>query len=161
MYHVSTRNVLPRVLSQIENRDRKSREGLVEMPVPGTLKKTVIDEPELVKLLQDKFNIDPLVTRTYLRLVQYGEISLPDIAKMLNKRVEEVGDLLDKMLSQGLVIKTAGTVSKYTALHPRMSMTNIFKVYEKELVQNLRDRRATLDRIVNLLTPIFEDRKTE
>jgi len=38
-------------------------------------------------------------------------------------------------------------------------MTNIFKVYEKELVQNLRDRRATLDRIVNLLTPVFEDRE--
>ena len=80
---------------------------------------------------------------------------------MLNKQIEEAGDLLDKMLSQGLVIKTAGTVSKYTALHPRMSMTNIFKVYEKELVQNLRDRRATLDRIVNLLTPIFEDREKE
>jgi len=131
------------------------------MPVPGTLKKTAINEQELVKLLQDKFSIDPLVTRTYLHLVQHGEISLPDIAKMLNKPVEEVGDLLDKMLSQGLVIKTAGTVSKYTALHPRMSMTNIFKVYEKELVQNLRDRRATLDRIVNLLTPIFEDREKE
>jgi len=131
------------------------------MPVPGTLKKTIIDEKELVKLLQDKFSIDPLVTRTYLRLVQHGEISLPDIAKMLNKQIEEAGDLLDKMLSQGLVIKTAGTVSKYTALHPRMSMTNIFKVYEKELVQNLRDRRATLDRIVNLLTPIFEDREKE
>ena len=131
------------------------------MPVPGTLKKTVIDEPELVKLLQDKFSIDPLVTRTYLRLVQHGEISLPDIAKMLDKPMNEVEDLLGKMLSQGLVIKTAGTVSKYTALHPRMSMTNIFKVYEKELVQNLRDRRATLDRIVNLLTPIFEDRAKE
>ena len=129
------------------------------MPVPGILKKTAINEQELVKLLQDKFNIDPLVTRTYLRLVQYGEISLPDIAKMLDKRVEEVGDLLETMLSRGLVIKTAGTVSKYTALHPRMSMTNIFKVYEKELVQNLRDRRATLDRIVNLLTPVFEDRE--
>ena len=131
------------------------------MPVPGTLKKTVIDEKELVKLLQDKFSIDPLVTRTYLRLVQHGEISLPDIAKMLDMQIEEVGDLLDKMLSQGLVIKTAGTVSKYTALHPRMSMTNIFKVYEKELVQNLRDRRATLDRIVNLLTPVFEDREAK
>ena len=131
------------------------------MPVPGTLKETAINEQELIKLLQDKFNIDPLVTRTYLRLVQYGEISLPDIAKMLNKRVEEVGDLLDKMLSQGLVIKTAGTVSKYTALHPRMSMTNIFKVYEKELVQNLRDRRAALDRVVNLLTPVFEDREAK
>jgi len=131
------------------------------MPVPGTLKKTAINEQELVKLLQDKFNIDPLVTRTYLRLVQHAEISLPDIAKVLDKRTEEVEDLLDKMLSQGLVIKTAGTVSKYTALHPRMSMTNIFKVYEKELVQNLRDRRAALDRVVNLLTPVFEDREAK
>lgn len=131
------------------------------MPVPGTLKKTTIDEQELVKLLQDKFSIDPLVTRTYLRLVQHGEISLPDIAKMLDKRTEEVEDLLETMLSQGLVIKAAGTVSKYTALHPRMSMTNIFKVYEKELVQNLRDRRAALDRVVNLLTPVFEDREAK
>ena len=131
------------------------------MPVPGTLKKTAINEQELVKLLQDKFSIDPLVTRTYLRLVQHGEISLPDIAKMLDKPMIEVEDLLGKMLSQGLVIKTAGTVSKYTALHPRMSMTNIFKVYEKELVQNLRDRRATLDRIVNLLTPVFENREAK
>jgi len=131
------------------------------MPVPGTLKKTAINEQELIKLLQDKFNIDPLVTRTYLRLVQHAEISLPDIAKVLDKRTEEVEDLLDKMLSQGLVIKNAGTVSKYTALHPRMSMTNIFKVYEKELVQNLRDRRAALDRVVNLLTPVFEDREAK
>ena len=131
------------------------------MPVPGTLKKTAINEQELIKLLQDKFNIDPLVTRTYLRLVQHGEIGLQDIAKMLNKPVEEVGDLLDKMIFQGLVIKTAGTVSKYTALHPRMGMTNIFKVYEKELVQNLRDRRAALDRVVNLLTPVFEEREAK
>src|SRR5207245_6605290 len=119
------------------------------MPVPGTLKKTAINEQELVKLLQDKFNIDPLVTRTYLRLVQHGEISLPDIAKMLDKRTEEVEELLEKMLSQGLVIKTAGTVSKYTALHPRMSMTNIFKVYEKKRDQNLTDGRAKLDRTAN------------
>ena len=131
------------------------------MPVPGTLKKTIIDEKELVKLLQDKFSIDPLMTKTYLHLVQHGEISLPDIANLLNKPIGEVEDLLEKMLSQGLVIRTAGTVPKYTALHPRMSMTNIFKVYEKELVQNLRDRRATLDRIVNLLTPVFEDREAK
>ncbi len=129
------------------------------MPVPGTLKRTVIDEEGLVRLLQDKFGIEPLITRIYLRLVRQGEISLQDIAKMLNKPIKEVEDLLEKMISQGLVIRTAGTVSKYTALHPRMSMTNLFKVYEKELVQNLRDRRATLDRIVNLLTPVFEDKE--
>jgi len=40
-----------------------------------------------------------------------------------------------------------------------MSMTNLFKVFEQDLVQSLRDRRATVDRVVNLLTPIFEERK--
>src|SRR3989442_13980783 len=109
------------------------------MPVPGTLKKTVIDEPELVKLLQDKFSIDPLVTRTYLHLVQHGEISLPDIAKMLDKPMNEVEDLLDKMLSQRLVKNTAGTVINYTALHPIMSMTNYCNAYDIESVQFLRD----------------------
>ena len=38
-------------------------------------------------------------------------------------------------------------------------MTNIFKLYEKEVVQGLRDRRATVDRVVILLTPIYEERK--
>jgi len=38
-------------------------------------------------------------------------------------------------------------------------MTNIFKIYEKDLVQSLRDRRATVDRVVNLLTPIYEEKK--
>jgi len=38
-------------------------------------------------------------------------------------------------------------------------MTNIFKIYEKMVVQDLRDRRATVDRMVNLLTPIFDERK--
>jgi hypothetical protein len=40
-----------------------------------------------------------------------------------------------------------------------MTMTNIFKIYEKTVVQDLRDRRATVDRMVNLLTPIFDERK--
>jgi hypothetical protein len=38
-------------------------------------------------------------------------------------------------------------------------MTNIFKVYEKKLVDALRDHRATVDRVVNMLIPIYEERK--
>src|SRR5438445_11047033 len=116
------------------------------MPVPGTLKKTAINEQELMKLLQDKFSIDPLVTRTYLHLVQHGESSLPDIAKMLDKPMNEVEDLLEKMLSQGLVMKTAVTVSNSTDRHPRMNMTNTFKVYRKVLLKNRRTPIATRER---------------
>ena len=63
------------------------------------------------------------------------------------------------MLAKGLIIQAAGTAKRYAPLHPRMTMTNIFKVYEKDIVQSLRDRRATVDRVVNLLTPIYEERK--
>src|SRR5437879_5611351 len=62
-------------------------------------------------------------------------------------------------ISRGLIIRAPGSEEAFSALHPRMTMTNIFKIYEKMVVQDLRDRRATVDRMVNLLTPIFDERK--
>ncbi len=72
---------------------------------------------------------------------------------------EESESLLERMVSRGLIIRSADSHPKFTPLHPRMTLTNIFKMYEKEVVQNLRDRRATVDRLVNLLTPVYEERK--
>jgi len=40
-----------------------------------------------------------------------------------------------------------------------MTLTNLFKTYEKDVVQALRDRRVTVDRVVNLLIPVYEERK--
>ena len=67
--------------------------------------------------------------------------------------------LVNSMVSRGLVIEASGTPQRYAALHPRMTMTNLFKVYESEVVQGLRERRATVDRVVNLLTPIYEAKR--
>ncbi len=72
---------------------------------------------------------------------------------------KEAEALLERMVSRGLIIRSADSHSRFTPLHPRMTLTNIFKIYEKEVVQSLRDRRATVDRLVNLLTPIYEERK--
>lgn len=72
---------------------------------------------------------------------------------------KESESLLERMMSRGLIIRSAESNSKFTPLHPRMTLTNIFKIYEKEVAQNLRERRATVDRLVNLLTPIYEERK--
>ncbi len=67
--------------------------------------------------------------------------------------------LVNSMVSKGLVIEASGTPRRYSALHPRMTMTNLFKVYESGVVQGLRERRATVDRVVNLLTPIYEEKR--
>jgi sugar-specific transcriptional regulator TrmB len=64
------------------------------------------------------------------------------------------------MLRRGLIIEAIGVPKRYAPLHPRMTLTNLFKIYEKELVQSLRDRRATVDRVVNLLIPVYEERNS-
>jgi hypothetical protein len=81
--------------------------------------------------------------------------------------VEELGvtetaarvQLGEEMVRKGLLIRSSSTNQEYVALHPRMVLSNIFKMFEKDLVQLLRDRRATVDRIVNLLTPYYEEKK--
>jgi len=66
---------------------------------------------------------------------------------------------MNSMLSRGLIIEASGTSKRYAPLHPRMILTNLFKTYEKDVVQALRDRRGTVDRVVNLLIPVYEERK--
>lgn len=129
------------------------------MPVPGSLKRRPVNENEVATLLEDKFTLRPLETRAYLRLLQGRDMSAHEIALELAIPQDEALALVERMISSGLIIRATGTGAKFTPLHPRMTMTNIFKIYEKEIVGNLRDRRATVDRVVNLLTPIFEERK--
>lgn len=129
------------------------------MPVPGSLKRRPVNEKEVASLLEDKFGLKPLETRAYLRLLEGHDMTIHELALALEIAPDETEALLDRMVSSGLVIRATGAQVKFTPLHPRMTMTNIFKIYEKELVSALRDRRATVDRVVNLLTPIFEERK--
>ena len=129
------------------------------MPAPGSLKRRPIDEKELASLLEDKFRLRPLETRAYLRLLEGHDMTVHELSRELGIPADETASLMEGMISSGLVIRATGPEARFTPLHPRMTMTNIFKIYEKELVSTLRDRRATVDRVVNLLTPIFEERK--
>ncbi|SRR6266508_88015 len=129
------------------------------MPVPGTMKRRPVDENEIARLLEDQFKIKPLESRAYLRLLEGGDMTLHELALALNIPQSETQALMERMILSGLVIRAAGQEIRFSPLHPRMTMTNIFKTYEKEVVIALREHRATADRIVNLLTPIYEERK--
>lgn len=129
------------------------------MPPPGTLKHREIDEEEVAEILHRQFGLPPAEAKAYLLLIRVGPLGAGDLAERLRTPVVEAENFLSQMLTRGLVIHAAGNPPKFTALHPRMTLTNLFKTYEKEVVQSLRDRRATVDRVVNLLTPVFEDRQ--
>jgi len=129
------------------------------MPVPGSLKRLPIDKNEIAKLLEEQFNLPTLETRAYLQMLERSSVGIDELAETLALSTEKTKDLLLTMITRGLIIKAPGPKDAFSALHPRMTMTNIFKIYEKMVVQDLRNRRATVDRMVNLLTPIFDERK--
>ncbi len=129
------------------------------MPVPGSLRKMPIDEGQIAELLSRQFNLPREETRAYLKLLDTSDLTTEELAEQLNLTGEVTTALVARMMERGLIIEATGTPKRYAPLHPRMTLTNIFKIYEKELVQSLRDRRATADRVVNLLIPIYEERK--
>ncbi len=129
------------------------------MPVPGSLRRTPIDEVQITELLLHQFNLPREETQAYLKLLDTSDLTLEQLAKELNLTGEGTKGLVASMIERGLIIEATGTPKRYAPLHPRMTLTNIFKIYEKDLVQSLRDRRATVDRVVNLLIPIYEERK--
>jgi sugar-specific transcriptional regulator TrmB len=131
------------------------------MPVPGSLKRQPINKDEITQLLERQFNLPSLETLVYLQMLERRSVGVDELAETIALSTEKTKDLLQTMIARGLIIKAPGSKDAFSALHPRMTMTNIFKIYEKDLVQSLRDRRATVDRIVNLLTPIYEDKKTD
>ena len=134
-------------------------QGGPHTPVPGSLRRRPIDENEISGLLERQFNLPVEEATAYLKLLETSDLTLEQLAKSLGLTFEDASLLAERMLVRGLIIQATGTPKRYAPLHPRMTLTNIFKVYEKDLVQSLRDRRATVDRVVNLLTPIYEERK--
>jgi sugar-specific transcriptional regulator TrmB len=129
------------------------------MPVPGSLRRRPVDERELAELLQRQFEIKPVETKAYLRLLEGLDMTPHELALALDIPLAETHALLERMLSSGLIIRATGSETRFAPLHPRMTMTNIFKIYEKGVIDALRSHRATVDRVVNMLEPIYEDRK--
>jgi sugar-specific transcriptional regulator TrmB len=130
------------------------------MPVPGSLKRQPIDRKEIAQLLERQFNLPLAETNAYLEMLERSSVGVDELAETLALSKSETRDLLQSMTTRGLIILAPGSKEAFSALHPRMTMTNIFKIYEKDIVQSLRDRRATVDRVVNLLTPVYEEKKT-
>src|SRR5437764_12358600 len=122
------------------------------MPVPGSLKRRPVDEEELADCLERQFKIKHIATRAYLSLLEKNDMTLQELARVLDLPLDEAQALAERMISSGLIIRATGPNVRFAPLHPRMTMTNLFEVYEKEVVDALRAPRATVDRVVDLLT---------
>src|SRR5262245_51270387 len=130
------------------------------MPVPGSLKRRPIDDANIAELLSSQFKLPKEETLAYLKLLDTHDLTVSQLSEVLSMTNEHASELATRMITRGLIIEGTGSPRRLAPLHPRMVLTNLFKVYEQELIQTLRDRRATVDRVVNMLIPIYEDRET-
>ena len=127
-------------------------------PVPVSIKRRPIDERNIAETLERQFSLPQGETRAYLKLLETSGLTLVELAKGLGLTETEVSLLSNNMVAKGLIIEAPGMPKRFAPLHPRMTLTNLFKMYEKDVVEALRERRATVDRVVNLLTPVYEER---
>ena len=130
------------------------------MPVPGSLRRRPIDEREIAELLSRQFSLPREETIAYLKLLDTSDLTLEQISEHVGVSNERASALIASMVRRGLIIEATGSPRKYAPLHPRMMLTNLFKIFEQGVVRTLREHRATVDRVVNLLTPIYEERET-
>ena len=127
------------------------------MPVPGTLKKRPFEALDVARQLLAQFGLPEKEGLAYLKLVETGGMKHADIAGSLGLAAGEVSPLVKSMIARGLAIESSQDSSSLIPLHPRMVLTNLFKIYEKEVVGSLRERRTTVDRLVVLLIPVYEE----
>ncbi len=127
------------------------------LPVPGTLKKRPFEALDVARQLLAQFGLPEKEGLAYLKLVETGGMSHEDIAGSLGLTGEDVSSLVKSMIERGLAIESSRDPSSLIPLHPRMVLTNLFKMYEKEVVSSLRERRTTVDRLVVLLIPVYEE----
>src|SRR5947208_17196795 len=109
------------------------------MPVPGSLKRRPVDEKELADLLERQFKIKTIETRSYLNLLEKNDMTLQELARVLDLPLDEAQALAERMISSGLIIRATGPNVMFDHLHPSMTIMNIIKVYEMEVDGALRN----------------------
>jgi len=100
-------------------------------------------ENKMVEIL----NLTLREVKCYLTLLkEENGLSLEEIEILIG---EDVKSTLQALEDKGLVIKGKG--DKYLALHPRMALTNAWKIYEDKVLKDLIRKRREVDKLVLIL----------
>ncbi len=115
---------------------------------------------EARKLLREDF--DDQEIEVYLYLLKKKDFDAKDIAKALNIDEEIASRIINAFLEKGLVIASSAK-NRFKCLHPRMGLTNIYKIWEQKALRDknigpaeYRKKRAKIELLVRMLSNVYE-----
>lgn len=113
---------------------------------------------EDAKTISIEFNVSEHVALAYLTLVSEGDMKADRIAEKLGISVEEAQSCVEVMVSKGMVIRSPSDGDVLQPLHPRMAITNLYKILEEENRLMLKQKRSVADSLSKRLSEPFENR---
>lgn len=117
----------------------------------------LLTKTDIIEHMTGQLGLTRQESELYFLLVTRSSLTISDISESLNKSDEVTNVVLAALLEKGLIIEQPSADRKYSALHPRMALSNVFKTWEAEMVKELRNKRSVVDRLAVALIPIFEE----
>jgi sugar-specific transcriptional regulator TrmB len=107
---------------------------------------------QIVSLLKElEFNDEEIEVYLYiLRKKEFVEKDIFELGITENKTL----NIIEKFKGMGLIIE--GTNKKFKCLHPRMGITNVYKILEEKVLNSLKEKRKKAELLVRFLTSYYE-----
>jgi len=107
---------------------------------------------QIVSLLKElEFNDEEI--KVYLYILRKKEFVEKDIFE-LGITENKILNIIEKFKEMGLIIESANR--KFKCLHPRMGITNVYKMLEVKVLSSLKEKRKKAELLVRFLTPLYE-----
>ncbi|MFP3189875.1 MAG: helix-turn-helix domain-containing protein [Thermoproteota archaeon] len=107
-------------------------------------------------ILISEFSLSEEEVNAYLFMIEAKEFNHSTVARELKLDDGKASFILEKFMKMGLIIK--GVNDKYKCLHPRMGLTNLYKIWEQDMLIMMRRKRAKVELLVRNLTSKYENK---
>lgn len=107
---------------------------------------------QIISLLKELEFSDEEI-KVYLFILKKKEFVEKDIME-LGITENKTLFIIEKFKEKGLIIE--GMNKKYKCLHPRMGITNVYKILENNILSNLKEKRKKAELLVRFLTALYE-----
>lgn len=116
-----------------------------------------LDENTIKEILISELGFTPEEVAAYLYMLRIKEFDQASMVKDLNLDKAVADSIVEKFAREGLIIKSVSD-DKYKCLHPRMGLTNLYKIWEQDMLVAMRRKRAKVELLVRNLTNKYESK---